>query len=255
MNFLTEPRVRLLSEIALSPVHLAYDHIDDTERYVKALELLNRYDLTDVCSYLLYNAPDFSGKGKPRRADTPEDLYNRVRVNGEFASEANIKRAADGTRRFSAFSFPMKYTPLDAKARDYVGPGWNEKLLDGAREIAGIMHGGFVSSRSAFEDMLGCDYQEFHRNLLMPKEYIRNRISAKMKVADGDPRMVWERGRQRWITQYEALNESELAEFERLIADNVLTAEKLTLFSSARTRALYGHYCFRQNQGGGTQQK
>ena len=37
MNFLTEKRVKLLSEIAIKPFHLAFDHIADKEKYIRVL--------------------------------------------------------------------------------------------------------------------------------------------------------------------------------------------------------------------------
>ena len=61
-----------------------------------------------MSNYLLYNGEDFKGKGRSYHADTPEDLYERMRISMDLCEELNKEL----DYRIAIFSFPMRYIPL-----------------------------------------------------------------------------------------------------------------------------------------------
>jgi hypothetical protein len=89
-NLLTEHKARQLARINIQPARVAFDHIYDREKYLRAATLLAQAGIGEISNYLLYNAPDFSGKGKPRRADLPQDLYERMAINVDFAERSGV---------------------------------------------------------------------------------------------------------------------------------------------------------------------
>ena len=242
MNFFTEKKVKLLSEIAIVPLHIAFDHIDDKGKYLEALTLLDKYDISNICNYQLYNTPDFSGKGKPRCADSPRDLYERGKINAEFTTRVNKRRTSDGEKLLNNFSFPMKYMPLMCKDRTYVGDNWTKKQLAAVRDIVGVMHGGVSAYEDVFCGMLGETYSEFYRNLLMPSKYLKHRVHHSTDLSPGHERYWWSKAQKSWVAQYELLSNKEKAELESVISDNEFAADKIKDIISPNVRKLYYHY-------------
>lgn len=122
---LTPHKAERLGELALKPARIAFDHIEDVEAYTKAIRLCAENGITHMSNYLLYNGDDFKGKGHSYHADTPEDLYNRMRISMDLCEELNKELP----HRVSIFSFPMRYIPLSDLKRGYVGKNWNPKYL------------------------------------------------------------------------------------------------------------------------------
>lgn len=125
--FLNESKAKRLGEIALKPARVAFDHITDKEIYEKAFRLCSKHGISELSNYVLYNSEDFSGKGTQYLADTPENLYERMRITLELKEEVNKELPSD--KQISAFSFPMRYIPLNAHERGYVSSQWNAKFL------------------------------------------------------------------------------------------------------------------------------
>ena len=126
--FLNEAKAKRLGEIALKPARVAFDHIEDRDIYERALRLCAKNGITELSNYVLYNSEDFGGKGKKYHADTPEDLYDRMRITLDLKDEINSE-LPDDCEKVAAFSFPMRYIPLSAHERGYVGSMWNAKYL------------------------------------------------------------------------------------------------------------------------------
>ena len=129
--FLTEEKAKRLGEIALRPARVAFDHIEDKDIYERALRLCAKNGITELSNYVLYNSEDFGGKGKKYHADTPADLYNRMKFTLDLLDELNEEYGKE--QRIAAFSFPMRYIPLSAHERGYVGSQWNAKFLRGVQ--------------------------------------------------------------------------------------------------------------------------
>ena len=93
-------------------------------------------------------------KGKKYHADTPEDLYERMRITLDLKDEINSE-LPDDYEKVAAFSFPMRYIPLSAHERGYVGSMWNAKYLRAVQRMLVPTQGKGVCSRSFFEADFG----------------------------------------------------------------------------------------------------
>jgi hypothetical protein len=90
--------------------------------------LASQCGIQHLSNYVLYNY-----------TDTPEDFYQRLKLNIQLNNEL-------GTR---IYSFPMKYIPLGAKDRSYIGTHWNRQYIRGVQCILLATHG-MVSPNAVF---------------------------------------------------------------------------------------------------------
>ena len=246
--FLTEAKAKRLGEIALRPARIAFDHIEDRETYEKALRLCAKYGITELSNYVLYNSEDFGGKGHQYAADTPADLYNRMRITLDLKDEMN-KVLPEGSR-ISAFSFPMRYIPLSAHERGYVGSKWNAKFLRAVQCMLIPTQGKGVGSRSFFEADFGKDADEFVRYLCMPDKLIAARghfsKGGRGRATETEEefairKSAWNKNQRRikeWNRLYDQL-EGNVESFISLIGDNEFLPEKLLGISSDIHKKLY----------------
>ncbi len=154
----TEEKVRLLSEIPIRPLRIAFDNLEVKEEYVKAIRLSAEYGIKDFSNYLLYNFKD-----------TPEELYERFRINIDLCDELSI----------SIYSFPMKYHPLIgdfSENRDFIGDHWNRKYIRAIQAILNATKGKIGKGTSFFEKAFGKNVDEYLELLLMPETYILYRL-------------------------------------------------------------------------------
>ena len=165
---LTPHKAERLGELALRPARIAFDHIEDAEQYKKAIRLCAKSGITHMSNYLLYNGEDFTGKGHSYHADTPEDLYERMRISMDLCEELN----AELDHKVAIFSFPMRYIPLSDLKRGFVGTNWNAKYLRALQRMLIPTQGKGVSSRSFFEADFGKTQEEFVMFLAMPEEHL-----------------------------------------------------------------------------------
>jgi hypothetical protein len=150
----TEEKVRILSEIPIRPLRIAFDDLKFKEEYVAAIKLGAKYGLKDFSNYLLYNFND-----------RPEELYNRFRINIDLCDELNV----------SIYSFPMKYHPLIgdySENRDYIGQYWNRKFIRAVQAILNATKGKIGKGTSFFEKAFGKNIEEYIDLLHMPETYI-----------------------------------------------------------------------------------
>ncbi|MBS1611746.1 MAG: hypothetical protein JST49_02930 [Bacteroidetes bacterium] len=190
-RYVTDELMRLMSEIPIKPLRIAFDYLGIKNQYVRAVELAGKYGIQELSNYILYNFND-----------PPEDLYERLRINVELSENLNIH----------IYSFPMKYIPLfgeEAKGREFVGKKWNKKFIRAIQSILNVTKGIVAPGRSFFERAFGRDINEFFHLLYMPETYIVYR-----KVFD-DLGYIAE-----WRAQYDSLNELERAEANELIISN-----------------------------------
>jgi hypothetical protein len=150
----TEEKVRLLSEIPIRPLRIAFDNLDVKEDYVEAIKLGAKYGIKDFSNYLLYNF-----------RDKPEELYERFRINVDLCDELSI----------SIYSFPMKYHPLMgdfSENRDFIGEHWNRKFIRAVQAILNATKGKIGKGTSFFEKAFGRNIDEYVELLHMPETYI-----------------------------------------------------------------------------------
>lgn len=246
--FLNEAKAKRLGEIALRPARIAFDHIEDRGIYERALRLCAKNGITELSNYVLYNSEDFGGKGKKYHADTPADLYDRMRITLDLLDELNEEFGSE--QRIAAFSFPMRYIPLSAHERGYVGSKWNAKFLRAVQRMLVPTQGKGVCSRSFFEADFGKSPDEFVRYLSMPEKLIaaRGKISptSRGKSSETEEQFIirkanWERDQKKiklWNALYSQLGD-EQDEFISLIGDNLYLPEKVLGIVSDIKRKLY----------------
>ncbi|MFA6275628.1 MAG: hypothetical protein WC622_02705 [Pedobacter sp.] len=156
-RYVTEENMKLMSEIPIRPLRLAFDHIGIKKTYINAVELAAKYGLTDLSNYILFNFKD-----------KPADFYERLKINVDLGKRLNIK----------IFSFPMKFVPLfgeEAKSRKHVGQHWNKKFLRAIQTILIATRGIVAPGYEFFEMAYGKDLKSFMDLLYMPESYIINR--------------------------------------------------------------------------------
>jgi hypothetical protein len=157
-----EMYLREMSSICIKPLRIAFDHIGVRQPYEKAIRYANQFGLNDLSNYMLYNFHD-----------TPEDLYERMKLNIDL----NVSL---GTR---IFSFPMRYQPTDLKDRSHVGKNWNGYYLRSMQIILQATHGIVSGSPDFFGRAFGHSPDEFEMLLSRPEKYIFNR--AYFEELDG----------------------------------------------------------------------
>lgn len=167
-RFLTEEKMERLSEIPLEPMRIGFDLIEYKDVYIRAVRLANKYGQKDMSNYILYNYKD-----------TPEDFYERLRINIDLNEEFKN----NGGARTIIYSFPMRYIPLNAKKRDVdTGNGnWNKRYLRATRVILNVIKGPVMPGREFFFQAFGRDVEEFKAIISMPDEFIRNRLVSNWK--------------------------------------------------------------------------
>lgn len=148
---LTDAKVKLLAKTAINPVRLAFDNSHMKKSYEKAVRLAFKYGLTQQSTYILFNYND-----------TPEDFYQRLQFNLDLNVEL-------GTR---ISSFPMKYIPLNAKDRKFIGKHWHRRLIRGVQCILLVTKGIISPRQDFFHAAFGKDEREFREICMMPENYI-----------------------------------------------------------------------------------
>lgn len=248
-NLLTEERVKKLSELAIRPARIAFDHIEDKETYIKAIKRCAKYGINYMSNYVLYNGEEFIAKKIKYEADRPVDLYKRLKITVDLMREINQK-IKDEKEKIYIYSFPMRYIPLEAKGRNSVdkqiGKYWNEKYLRAVQVILIPTMGLGVSGRDGFfEAAFGKDEAEFEMTLMMPESIIANRghFVEKENDLNRENRFIeWENNqkiRAKWEEIYNDVLKEELLE---IISDNKFTVEKYFMISNIDLKKIYLFY-------------
>lgn len=248
---MTEEKAKKLSELEIKPLRIAFDHIEDAEIYKTAVKRCAKYGVQELSNYILYNSEAFSGKGNVYKSDTPEELYERLRITLELKEEINNKLSEH--KRIAFFSFPMRYIPLTEKKRGFVCyPNWNIKYLRAIQVMMMPTQGKGVSGRGFFEADFGKDVDEFKKILLMPEEVIMSRgIFEEIKLGKDETederelrRKKWEDNKEvwnEWERLYGLLNELKPA-FSQLITENIFSYEKWQTLYDPLLKKLFIHH-------------
>jgi hypothetical protein len=245
-KLLDEHKAQRLGELAISPARIAFDHIEDEERYKRALELCAKNGIKYLSNYILYNGEDFTGKGQHYHADTPQDLFNRMKISMDFCDELNAKYGNDG--RVHIFSFPMKYIPLNAIDRSFVGTHWNKKYLRAVQRMLIPTQGKGVSTRSFFEADFGTTAEAFIENLAMPEDLLGLRgyfTEHKDELEDERKKRYtqWEVNHGRideWTRLYRSLG-GNYTSYVELIKDNDFSMDNYKRANTSTLRKMFIH--------------
>ena len=206
-RLLTKKKMKKLAEIPIKPLRIAFDRIQYKEGYIKCIEWAAEYGLLNLSNYILYNFKD-----------TPEELYERLRINVEL----NIRL---GTK---IYSFPMKYVPTTASDRSFVGEYWNPKYLRSIQCILNATHGLVGTRLEFFNAAFGKNIREYNKLLLLPEKYIIYRNNHS------------DNGSLEWSKAYSRLSSKLKQEFISIISNNRF--DNLTESRSEKINSLVAHY-------------
>lgn len=242
---LTPHKAERLGELALRPARIAFDHIEDAEEYKNAITLCAYSGITHMSNYLLYNGENFTGKGHRYHADTPEDLYERMKISMDLCEDLNNEL----DHKVAIFSFPMRYIPLSDLKRGFVGARWNAKYLRALQRMLIPTQGKGVSSRSFFEADFGTSPEEFVMYLAMPEEHLGWRGHFVRRRNENDDefkarRSIWDENQlylAEWKRRFQELGETR-ANFIKYIEDNNYTVERFLEIESDEHKNLFIHY-------------
>lgn len=212
-RYVTEELMKLMSEIPIRPLRIAFDYVGLKNTYIAAVELAAKYGIKDLSNYILYNF-----------TDTPDDLYERLKINVELGERLGIH----------IYSFPMKYIPLfgeEAKDREYVGKKWNKKFIRAIQSILNVTKGIVAPGRSFFEKAFGSNIDEFYDLLFMPETYIVYRYLFERTL----------KYTPIWKEEYSSLTIDERIEAQQIIIGNDFTNLSLKT-NNFRVQNFMRHY-------------
>lgn len=166
-RLLTERKMKRLSEIPLKPMRLAFDDLSYKDKYLRAVRIAHKHGQKDMSNYILYNYKD-----------SPEDFYERLKINIELNEEFRANNESGSGVKTTIYSFPMRFIPLNATDRniDTGNTNWNKKYLRGVQVILSVIKGPVMPGKQFFEQAFGRTPEEFIEILLMPESFIRNRL-------------------------------------------------------------------------------
>ena len=206
---LTRKKMRLLARTCIKPFRMAFDDIALKDIYVDRVKLARDCGVVKHTPYVLYNY-----------TDTPQDFYERLKMNVALNEKLGIRIS----------SFPMKFIPLDAKDRKYVGKHWNWRLIRGIQCILIITRGMVSPSKEFFEAAFGRSADEFLQIALMPDEY----IIFRRKYADN--------GAYDWRKLYDRLGKNQRATFWEIMSRGRVSERDVTRQAPSRLKRLLSHY-------------
>ncbi len=217
-RLLTDKKAKLLSQIPIRPLRIAFDSMEYKSYYIEAILKANKYGIKHFSNYLLYNFED-----------TPEDLYLRLKLNVELCE----------THKLNIYSFPMKYHPIfgDYKLnRDFVGPHWNRKFIRAVQIILNATKGKIGKGKSFFLKAFGKDEEEYFKLLYMPETYILYRFFFEKEGFT-----------QEWWKEFNALNKNELRIAKEVIESNDFSSIT-SLTSNPKIIKLLNHYSISRDE-------
>jgi len=163
-RLLDEDKVKLLKEIKIKPLRLAFDNCSEDGHIQKSIGLAQRYGFRDIRVYVLYNFDDGN--------DTPEYFYYRIK-------EIN---------KLGALAYPMRFRSLNSANGQYVSKNWDNKLLRALKlSLMFYYTKGMISkSREAFRNIYGDNSREFKSKLYEIYENDKlKRCQQKNSVSSG----------------------------------------------------------------------
>lgn len=216
-RLLDEHKMSRLAELNLHPMRIAFDHIEQREIYERAIRLAAKYGIKDLSNYLLYNF-----------LDTPDDFYNRLKINIDLCEELDV----------AIYSFPMKYCPIDDpeyfRNRDYIGKHWNRKFVRAIQAITNATKGKIGRGREFFEKAFGKNLNEFKELLYMPETFIIYRLKYENNLT------------KEWRKKFLTLNDNEKIQAIPIIEQNKFSDEEIFKNTSENIREFLKFYQIRR---------
>ncbi len=160
-RLIDDEKMKLLSEIPIKPLRIAFDNLAIKDIYINAIKLAAKYDIKNLSNYLLYN-----------EKDKPNELYERLEINVLLSEDLGI----------SIYSFPMKFHPIAGEKhlnRDFLGQHWNRKYVRAIQTVLNATKGKIGKGVSFFYEAFGKDLDEYNKILIMPETYILYRFFFK----------------------------------------------------------------------------
>ena len=160
-----DPKIMtLLSKLEIKPMRVAFDHAQPefVKMYVSVMRQAAQNNVHSLSNYVLFNLDD-----------TPQQLYDRLKINTELNKEFE-----DQGFHTSIWSFPMKYSPIfgeHSTDRKHIGKNWNKKYLRSLQCILIPTHGVVGPKLEYFNHAFGASSKEFEELLVLPEKYILNR--------------------------------------------------------------------------------
>ena len=146
--------LREMATICLSPLRIAFDHLGLRKAYCQAVRHASDHGIHQLSNYMLYNFHD-----------TPNDLYQRLKVNIDLNEELGVR----------IWSFPMRYQPVNLKDRSHVGEKWIWYWLRSFQIMLQATHGVVSGNPGFFKRAFGATEQQFNRLLCLPHHMIFHR--------------------------------------------------------------------------------
>jgi len=192
-RFMNESNMRLIAQLNVRPMRIAFDKLAMKRAYVDALELGHRHGIEKFSNYMLYNYHD-----------SPRDLYERLMINVEL----NEKWLSEGseTANSKIYGYPMRFAPIHSdngnlanrkrdllapnprEKRDWLeAPAWTARFVRNVEIIRGAANGAIPPSPEFARRAIGENFQEFLTNLYMPEELLRNRNKYERRVYAHEP--------------------------------------------------------------------
>lgn len=159
-RLLDEDKVKLLSQIKINPLRLAFDNHSEDGYIQKVIQLAHKYEFKDIRIYVLYNS-EYNN-------DTPEYFYYRI-------NEVN---------KLGALAYPMRYRPINSTNGQYISDKWDKKLLRALKLSLMFYYtkGMITKNREAFKSIYGNNVDDFKNKLY--EIYKKDKIKANSRRND-----------------------------------------------------------------------
>jgi len=216
-RLIDEEKIKLISEIPINPLRIAFDSLKNRKEYERAIRLGSKNGIKRFSNYLLYNYDE-----------EPLDLYYRLKINVELCEELDI----------SIYSFPMKYHPIlgeEKLSRDFIGKHWNRKFIRAVQAVLNSTKGKIGRGTSFFNKAFGNDEQEFYKILYMPETYIIYRFFFEEEGLTDE-----------WWQDFNSLTSTQLERVKRYIEQNDFS-DNSSFSQSKKIQKVLKHYTIRRD--------
>ncbi len=216
-RLVTDENMAILSETAIDPLRIAFDHYEQRDIYIKAVKMAAQNGIRHLSNYLLYNFKD-----------KPEELYYRMKINIDLCEEEDV----------TIYSFPMKYHPIRDpeyfRNRNYIGEHWNRKFIRAVQAVLNATKGKIGRGKEFFEEAFGKDLKDFFDILWMPETFIINRMQYKDNLT------------KEWRQKFYALSEYDSEVAKEIIAANDFSDEIMTAVKNPFITEVLAYYQIRR---------